>query len=95
MLTAWGEGRGEIMSSRIGKGGTPLWLVRRIGGDGVSLFVGSLHEVVGYINRLHRESGVQHAARELSDQIGRRFAALLLGLASWLAAAQLWLPTMA
>jgi hypothetical protein len=80
------------MSSRSGKGGDPLWLVRRISGDGWSLFVGTLHEVVGHINRLHRESGVQHAARELGDDFGRaRFNALLLAVGSWLAGTELWL----
>jgi hypothetical protein len=83
------------MSSRIGKGGDPLWLVRRIGGGSVRLFVGTLHEVVGYINQLHRESGVQHAARELGDQFGKRLTALFVGLSFGLAGAQPWLPTMA
>jgi hypothetical protein len=53
------------MSNRSERSRTTLWLVRRIEGSGWHLFSGSLHEMVAHINELHRQSGVQHAAREL------------------------------
>ena len=53
------------MSERTARGQTRLWLVRRTDGVGSHLFCGSLQEMALHIGRLHRESGVQHAAREL------------------------------
>jgi hypothetical protein len=56
------------MSQRIGHERVLLWMVQARGRAGWKLFVGSLHEMVAYINRLHRESGVQYCAREVGPE---------------------------
>jgi hypothetical protein len=56
------------MSAR--SNGQPLWLVRPIV-DGVireergSVFAGTLAAMIEHIARLHRETGLQHAATEV------------------------------
>lgn len=51
------------MSAR--RDGQPLWWVRRLDGTGAHLFCGSHAEMVAYIAGLHRDTGIQHAAREV------------------------------
>ena len=54
------------MSAR--SNGAPLWWVYPVDGSkSPVLFAGSLADVLGLINALHLESGVQHAAREARD----------------------------
>lgn len=56
------------MSQRFGQERVPLWMVQARGRAGWKLFAGTLHEMVAFINRLHRESGIQHLARELGQE---------------------------
>ena len=88
------------MSRRIGKERIPLWIVCAHGRAGWKLFAGSLHEAVAYINRLHRESGIQHSAREVGQDkepgASTRFPrlnAIALGIGAWLNDAEPWFLT--
>jgi hypothetical protein len=53
------------MSNRMERARSSLWLVRRIDGTDWRLFSGSVHEMCEHISRLHRKTGIQHAAREV------------------------------
>jgi len=53
------------MSNRMERARTSLWLVRRIDGTDWRLFSGSFQEMCAHIARLHRKTGMQHAAREV------------------------------
>lgn len=54
------------MSAR--SNGAPLWWVYPVDGSkSPVLFSGGLADMLGLINALHLESGVQHAAREARD----------------------------
>jgi len=55
------------MSQRIGQERVVLWIVGCLHArGGWKPFLGTLHEVVAHISRLHRESGDQYCARELT-----------------------------
>ena len=90
------------MSQRVGQEHIQLWMVSRYGRAGWALFVGSLHEVVAHINRLHRERGVQHIAREVGQNVQPgtatrlpRLTAIALAIAAWLNAAEPWVVSVA
>jgi hypothetical protein len=55
------------MSQRLGFVGRSdaLWRVRAVDTAASTLFYGTLVEMVAHINRLHRESGIQHAGRQI------------------------------
>ncbi len=44
--------------------GKPMWLVRS-GSGSVTIFVGTLQEVVAHMNALHLSTGFQHSATEV------------------------------
>lgn len=50
------------MSNRIA--GSSLWLIGPANGGERELFVGTLHEMVAEINRLHLATGVRHSGTE-------------------------------
>lgn len=53
------------MSNRRNRDRTPLWVVRRLDGHPGHLFGVGLQEMMDHMNRMYRDSGVQHAAREI------------------------------
>lgn len=56
------------MSDRWKRARTSLWWGRCTDGSGWHMFSGSLEEMGAHVSRLHRESGKQHAARQVEEE---------------------------